>query len=69
MGQIKPHEMMALKFLMKGPDRIKVIADDNTFAAAIVYCDLEKRGLVTIDKDDGSMLVTIAPAGASAVME
>jgi hypothetical protein len=63
---IKPHEMMALRYLSTTPDRIKIIDDENTFAAAIVYCDLEKRGLVTIDKDDG-MLVTISGAGLSAL--
>lgn len=66
MSQMKNHELMALQFLAKGPDRISEIGDDNTFAAAIVYCDLERRGLVMIDKDDG-MLVTISPAGMRAV--
>jgi hypothetical protein len=66
MSVIKPHERMALESLRGGPDRIRYIEDDNTFAAAIVYCDLEKRGLVTIDRDDG-MLVTISPAGLSAI--
>ena len=66
MADVKPHEMMALRFLMNGPDRIRVVEDENTFVAAIVYLDLGKRGLVTIDKDDG-MLVTISAAGVAAV--
>lgn len=63
---MKPHERMALEFLARSPDRIRTIEDDNTFAAAIVYCDLEKRGLVIIDNEDG-MLVTISPAGTLAI--
>jgi hypothetical protein len=63
---VKPHERVALESLAMAPDRIRTIADDNTFAAAIVYCDLEKRGWVTIDKDDG-MLVTISPRGLLAL--
>lgn len=66
MSQLKSHEIMALRFLMKGPDRIRAIEDDDTFAAAIVYADLAKRGLVVCDKDDG-MLVTITPKGSAAV--
>lgn len=65
---LKFHERMALEFLSKGPDRIRTIEDENTFAAAILYCDLAKRGLVTIDNEDG-MLVTIAGPGLSAVQE
>ena len=53
---------MALRFLAKGSDRIRLIEDENTLAAALCYVDLEKRGLVTIDNEDG-MLVTITPAG------
>lgn len=59
---------MALRFLANGPDRIRLIEDDNTFAAAMCYVDLEKRGLVTIDNEDG-MLVTITPAGLAAILE
>lgn len=66
MSAIKPHERMALEHLSRSPDRILVIEDDNTFAAAIVYCDLANRGFVTIDNDDG-MLVTISPAGLLAL--
>lgn len=62
---MKPHELMALKYLATTPDRIRVVEDENTLAAAIVYCDLEKRGLVEIDNEDG-MLVTITPAGLAA---
>lgn len=63
---MKPHERMALESLARSPDRIRVIENDETFAAAIVYCDLEKRGLVIIDNEDG-MLVTISPAGTLAI--
>lgn len=59
---------MALRFLAKGPDRIRLIEDENTLAAALCYVDLEKRGFVTIDNEDG-MLVTITPAGLDAVAE
>lgn len=59
---LRPHHLAALRFLAKGPDRIRLIEDDNTFAAALCYVDLEKRGFVTIDNEDG-MLVTITPAG------
>ncbi len=41
---------------------VRRIEDENTLAAALCYVDLEKRGLVTIDNEDG-MLVTITPAG------
>lgn len=57
---------MALCHLSKGPDRIRLIEDDATLAAAIIFCQLEKRGLVTIDNEDG-MLVTITPAGLAAI--
>lgn len=63
---IKPHERMALSYLATTQDRIRAIEDDNTFAAAIVYCDLEKRGPVIIDNEDG-MLVTISHAGLLAL--
>lgn len=63
---LKNHERMALAFLKKGPDRIRVIEDENMFAAAVVYCNLAKSGLVVIDNEDG-MLVTITPAGLSAL--
>lgn len=65
-AEMKPHERMALEFLIRGPDRIRTIDDENTLAAAIVYCDLEKRGLVIIDSEDG-MLVTISPSGKRAI--
>lgn len=65
---LKPHESMALRYLSTTPDRIKTIEDENTFAAAVLYCDLQKRGLVTIDNEDG-MLVTISPAGLAAVAD
>lgn len=63
---MKSHEIMALTYLSKTPDRIRVIEDDNTFAAAVLYCDLAKRGFVVIDNEDG-MLVTITPAGLRAI--
>lgn len=63
---MKPHELMALESLAMAPDRIRTIEDDNALAAALVYCDLEKQGLVTIDKEDG-ILVTISAAGLSAI--
>lgn len=63
---MKAHELMALRYLSTTPDRIRVIEDDNTFAAAVLYCDLAKRGLVEIDNEDG-MLVTITPAGLRAL--
>lgn len=57
---------MALRFLAKGPDRIRLIEDENTFAAALTYRQLRDLGLVTIDNDEG-MLVTITPAGLAAI--
>jgi hypothetical protein len=63
---LKNHERMALAFLKKGPDRIRVIEDEPTFAAAVTYCNLAKSGFVAIDNEDG-MLVTITPAGLSAL--
>lgn len=65
---LKPHEIQALEFLSKGPDRIKFIADDATFAAALVFLDLEKRGLAHIDNDDG-MLITISSEGLAALID
>lgn len=63
---LRPHEIQALEFLMLGPDKIKTIADDNTMAAALVFADLERRGYVHIDKDDGAV-ITISTAGRSAL--
>lgn len=63
---LKTHERMALAFLKKGPDRIRIIEDEPTFAAAITYCNLAKSGFVAIDNEDG-MLVTITPAGIRAL--
>jgi hypothetical protein len=60
---IKPHELMALRYLSTTPDRIRIIEDENTLAAAVVYTQLAKRGLVEIDNEDGT-LVTIT-AGLS----
>ncbi|MCB1393848.1 hypothetical protein [Nitrobacter sp.] len=65
---LRPHHLAALRFLAKGPDRIRLIEDDNTFAAALTYCQLRDLGFVTIDNDDG-MLVTITPAGLAAIAE
>jgi hypothetical protein len=65
-SDLKPHEILALEFLRLGPDRIKVVENDETFAAALVFLDLEKRGFVHVDKDDG-MLITIAAAGMDAL--
>lgn len=65
---MKDHERMALEFLSKAPDRIKLIEDDATLAAAMLYVQLEKRGLVVIDNDDG-MLITITPEGLSALKD
>lgn len=65
---LRTHHKAALRFLAKGHDRIRLIEDDNTFAAALTYCQLRDLGLVTIDTDDG-MLVTITPAGLSAIPE
>lgn len=62
---MKDHERMALEFLRRGPDCIKLIEDENTLAAAMLYAQLEKQGFVTIDNDDG-MLVTITAAGEAA---
>ncbi|ABA04404.1 hypothetical protein Nwi_1142 [Nitrobacter winogradskyi Nb-255] len=59
---LRTHHLAALRFLAKDPDRIRLIEDENTLAAALCYVDLEKRGFVTIDNEDG-MLVTITPAG------
>jgi len=65
-ADLPAHQVMALRYLSTTPDRIRVIENENTLAAALTYIDLEKQGLVTIDKDDG-MLVTITPAGLAAL--
>ncbi|HEU4804917.1 MAG TPA: hypothetical protein VFS91_03775 [Nitrobacter sp.] len=65
---LRPHHQAALRFLAKGPDRIRLIEDENTLAAALTYCQLRDLGFVTIDNDDG-MLVTITPAGLSVIPE
>jgi hypothetical protein len=64
---MKPHELMALRYLSTTPDRIRTIEDDNTLAAAVLYTQLQKQGLVEIDSEDG-MLVTITQAGLDAVV-
>ncbi|EAQ34440.1 hypothetical protein NB311A_11882 [Nitrobacter sp. Nb-311A] len=66
MLQLPTNAERGCKVLAKGPDRIRLIEDENTLAAALCYVDLEKRGFVTIDNDDG-MLVTITPAGLAAI--
>jgi hypothetical protein len=63
---MKQHEIMALRYLSTTPDRIRTIEDENTFAAAILYTQLAKQGLVEIDNEDG-MLVTITHAGVLAL--
>jgi len=60
------HHLMALRYLSTTPDRITTINDESTLAAALIYLQLEKIGLVTVDKDDG-MLVTITQAGLAAL--
>jgi len=35
MKPLRPHEVQALEFLSLGPDRITVIENDETFAAAL----------------------------------
>jgi hypothetical protein len=66
---LKTHHRAALRFLAKGPDRIRLIEDDNTFAAALTYCQLGDLGFVSIDNDDDGMLVRITPAGLAAIPE
>lgn len=68
MAALKEHERMALQFLSRGPDKIGTISDENTMAAAIVYSDLAKRGLVHLDKDNGCV-VTISKEGERALRE
>lgn len=64
---LRSHEIQALEFLSLGPDRIRVIEDEETLAAAMVFIELNKRGLVEIDPEDG-MLVTINAAGRRALI-
>lgn len=68
MAALKDHEVMALRFLMQGPDKIKTIDDENTMAAAVVYSGLAKRGFVHLDKDDGCV-ITITQEGVRALRE
>jgi hypothetical protein len=63
---LRPHELQALRFLSRGPDRIRVIDDENTFAAALVYAELSRRGLVHIDADDAAV-ITISSEGLAAL--
>lgn len=56
------HHLMALRYLSTTPDRITTINDEPTLAAAMIYMQLEKIGLVSVDNEDG-MLVTITQAG------
>lgn len=60
---VLPPERMALDFLSRGPDRIAQIDTEEVFAAAVVYCDLSKRGFVTIDPDPAGPIITITNAG------
>ena len=68
MRPLHPHEITALEFLSEGPDRVRTIDAEDTLAAAIVYCDLAKAGLVDIDNEDG-MLVTINSSGRAALAQ
>jgi hypothetical protein len=64
---LKPHEIMALEFLSRGPDCVGIIDSEEKMAAALIFIDLEKRGLVSNDRIDGERWTSITPTGRAAL--
>jgi hypothetical protein len=61
------HDIMALEFLMLGPDQPGVIDCEEKLCATLFFIELEKRGLVHMDRDEGGPVFTISTAGRSAL--
>ena len=68
MSKLKAHEILALKYLAKGPDTIKEVTEGN-MAAVIVFEDLKRRGLVEVIKDMSGLSYFISDRGRAALGE
>ena len=62
-----PHEIQALRFLEKGPDCIGLIDDESKLAAALMFVDLKRRGLVTSVVSDDGPIWSLSDAGIAAL--
>lgn len=63
------HDVMALQFLMLGPDQPGIIDNEEKFCATLFFIELEKRGLVHMDCDEGGPVFAISSAGRQALAE
>lgn len=68
-ARVAPHEVMALQFLSRGPDCIGVVDTEEKLAAAMVFIELQKRGLVIGDPSDDGPVWSILSAGRAALQD
>lgn len=69
MSGLSETDLMALRFLASnGPDCVGIIDDEDKLAAALLYCDLEKRRLITVQfKTADGPVWAITAAGRAAL--
>lgn len=66
--ELKPHEIMALEFMVKhGPDCIGIIDADEKMAAAIVFDQMRRDGLLIAEIGPLGPIYRITPAGRAAL--
>ena len=68
MSKLKAHEILALKYLAKGPETVKEVTSKN-MSAVIVFEGLKRRGLVEVIKDISGLSFFISDKGRAALGE
>lgn len=64
------HDRMALEFLQRvGSDTIGVIDNEEKMAAALIFVDLRKRGLVVASIGENGPTYRLSNAGRAALRE
>lgn len=64
-----PTDKAALRFLAQGPDEMpRTLATDEQMAAAMVFSDLKRRGLMTMDVCGDTIKIALTDAGVEAII-
>jgi len=66
--EYKDHEKAALRFLASGPDVLGVVDSEEKLAAAMVFMDMEKVGLVKFSGTGDKFTVSLTDVGVEAVV-
>lgn len=61
-------EKLALNFLAKGPDTMGPVSSDEELAAALVFIELERRGLVNGNRSGDSVTWQLTDIGIEALL-